>query len=53
MDLSGEIYGTVDNNVEDQNLGTGGDGFHGPFEHITVEGMDLSVEIVKKIIKKM
>lgn len=35
------------------NLGTGGDGFHGPFEHITVEGMDLSVEIVKKIIKKM
>lgn len=34
------------------NLGTGGDGFHGPFEHITVEGMDLSVEIVKKIIKK-
>ena len=35
------------------NLGTGGDGFHGPFEHITVEGMDLSVETVKKIIKKM
>ena len=35
------------------NLGTGGDVFHGPFEHITVEGMDLSVEIVKKIIKKM
>lgn len=35
------------------NLGTGGDGFHGPFEHITVEGMDLSVEIVKNIIKKM
>ena len=35
------------------NLGTGGDGFHGPFEHITVEGMDLSVEIVKKIITNM
>lgn len=35
------------------NLGTGGDGFHGPFEHITVEGMDLSVEIVKNIVKKM
>ena len=35
------------------NLGTGGDGFHGPFEHITVEGMDLSVEIIKNIIKKM
>ena len=35
------------------NLGTGGDGFHGPFEHIAVEGMDLSVEIIKNIIKKM
>ena len=35
------------------NLGTGGDGFHGPFEHITVEGMDQSVEIIKNIIKKM
>ena len=35
------------------NLGTGGDGFHGPYEHITVEGMDLAVEIVKNIIKKM
>lgn len=35
------------------NLGTGGDGFHGPFEHITVEGMDQSVKIIKNIIKKM
>ena len=35
------------------NLGTGGDGFHGPYEHITVEGMNLAVEIVKNIIKKM
>ena len=35
------------------NLGTGGDGFHGPLEHITVEGMDLSVKIIKNIIKKM
>ena len=25
------------------NLGTGGYGFHGPFEHISVEGMDLSL----------
>lgn len=25
----------------------------GPFEHITVEGMDQSVEIIKNIIKKM
>lgn len=33
------------------NLGTGGDGFHGPYEHITVEGMvaatDMLVELVK------
>ncbi len=34
------------------NLGTGGFGFHGPYEHVTVEGMDLSVEIVLKIIAK-
>ena len=34
------------------NLGTGGDGFHGPFEHITVEGMDLSVEIIKTLLRK-
>ena len=25
------------------NLGTGGYGFHGPFEHISVEGMDTAV----------
>lgn len=28
------------------NLGTGGYGFHGPFEHITVEGMETAVKIV-------
>lgn len=28
------------------NLGTGGYGFHGPYEHITVEGMETSVKIV-------
>lgn len=33
------------------NLGTGGCAFHGPYEHITAEGMDLVVEIVEKIIK--
>ena len=33
------------------NLGTGGSAFHGPFEHITVEGMDLAVGIVKDILK--
>ncbi len=32
------------------NLGTGGHAFHGPFEHITVEGMDLCVKIVKRIL---
>lgn len=31
------------------NLGTGGYGFHGPFEHITVEGMETAVKIVKYI----
>ena len=33
------------------NLGTGGSAFHGPFEHITVEGMDLVVGIVRDILK--
>ncbi len=33
------------------NLGTGGYGFHGPYEHITIEGMDKCVEIVLNIIK--
>ena len=32
------------------NLGTGGYNFHGPYEFITVEGMDYSVEILKHII---
>ena len=32
------------------NLGTGGYAFHGPYEHITVEGMDLSVKIILGII---
>ena len=31
------------------NLGTGGYGYHGPFEHITVEGMQIVVKIIKKI----
>lgn len=33
------------------NLGTGGHAFHGPYEHITVEGMDIAVEIGLKIIE--
>ena len=32
------------------NLGTGGFAFHGPYEHITAEGMDISVDVVMKII---
>ena len=35
-----------------QNLGTGGHAFHGVFEHITVEGMDKAVLIVKDIIRQ-
>lgn len=31
------------------NLGTGGYGFHGPFEHITIEGMQTVVTIIKRI----
>ena len=34
------------------NLGTGGFGFHGPYEHITAEGMELCVEIMLKIVEK-
>ena len=31
------------------NLGTGGYGFHGPCEHISVEGMETVVKIIKVI----
>lgn len=31
------------------NLGTGGYGFHGPFEHITLEGMENAVQIIKEL----
>lgn len=33
------------------NLGTGGYAFHGPYEHITVEGMEAVVQILIEIIK--
>ena len=33
------------------NLGTGGYGFHGPCEHISVEGMDTAVSVIKEIVK--
>lgn len=32
------------------NLGTGGYGFHGPFEHISVEGMNTAIQVIKEIV---
>ena len=34
------------------NLGTGGYAFHGPYEHITVEGMDIVTDILFDIVKR-
>ena len=34
------------------NLGTGGYAFHGPYEHITAEGMDKSTAILVELIKQ-
>ena len=33
------------------NLGTGGFAYHGPFEHVSVEGMDKAVEVLVNIVK--
>lgn len=33
------------------NLGTGGHAFHGPYEHISVEGMDAATEVAIEIVK--
>ena len=33
------------------NLGTGGYAFHGPYEHITAEGMDKAVDVLTEIVK--
>ena len=33
------------------NLGTGGYAFHGPYEHITVEGMDKATEMLLELAK--
>ena len=33
------------------NLGTGGYGFHGPFEHITVEGMEKSTDVLLELVR--
>jgi tripeptide aminopeptidase len=32
------------------NLGTGGACFHGPYEHISVENMDLMVKVLKNLV---
>ena len=34
------------------NLGTGGHAFHGPYEYITSEGLELSTEILIGLVKK-
>ena len=34
------------------NLGTGGYGFHGAYEHITAEGMDKAAAIIKNIVSQ-
>ena len=33
------------------NLGTGGFAFHGPYEHITVEVMDIAARTLIEIVK--
>ena len=33
------------------NLGTGGFAAHGPYEHITAEGLDLASEMIVELIK--
>lgn len=33
------------------NLGTGGYAYHGPFEHITVEGMDAATDMIVELVK--
>ena len=33
------------------NLGTGGHAYHGPYEHITVEGIDQATDIVLELVK--
>lgn len=33
------------------NLGTSGHAYHGPYEHITVEGMDKSVDVMMELVK--
>ncbi len=34
------------------NLGTGGYAFHGPFEHITTQGMDIATDILVHLVRR-
>lgn len=33
------------------NLGTGGYGYHGPLEHVTIEGMEAAVRVIVELVK--
>ena len=33
------------------NLGTGGHGYHGPLEHVTIEGMEAAVRVIVELVK--
>lgn len=33
------------------NLGTGGHGYHGPLEHVTIEGMKAAVRVIVELVK--
>ena len=33
------------------NLGTGGHAYHGPYEHISLEGMNTAIQIIKEIVR--
>ncbi|MCQ2424018.1 MAG: peptidase T, partial [Clostridia bacterium] len=34
------------------NLGTGGHAYHGPFEHVTAEGMDIATDIICRLAER-
>ncbi|MFV0362776.1 MAG: peptidase T [Suipraeoptans sp.] len=38
-------------NLPCPNLGTGGHAYHGPFEHITLEGMDIATKMIVELVK--
>lgn len=33
------------------NIGTGGNAYHGPYEHVTVEGMEKAVDVLLTVVK--